>query len=136
MNPYYQYFSGCEFFQTLPPCAASELVHFRKRIGEKGVEKILKHSIDLHGDDAKEKTVSIDTTAQEKNITFPTDAKLYKKIIDKCNKIRKAHGLPCRRSYTKTAKNLVRQQHNGNHPKRRKGAASARKQLQVDWFES
>lgn len=131
MNPYFQYFSGFEFFQTDQPCAASELVHFRKRIGEKGVEKILKHSIDKHGDDAKEKNVSIDTTVQEKNITFPTDAKLQKKIIDRINKIRKIEKLPCRRSYSRTIKSLMRQQHNSNHPGRKKKANAARRQIKT-----
>lgn len=44
-NAYYQYFCGMEAFGTAAPCAASELVHFRHRIGEEGVELILKESI-------------------------------------------------------------------------------------------
>jgi IS5 family transposase len=32
-NAYYQYFSGCEHFTPASPCDASELVHFRHRIG-------------------------------------------------------------------------------------------------------
>ncbi len=71
------------------PCAASDLVHFRQRIREQAVEKIFKHSIDKHDRDGKDPNVSIDTTVQEKNITYPTDAKLHKKIIDKCVKIAK-----------------------------------------------
>ena len=44
-NAYYQYFCGMESFTTAPPCASTELVHFRHRIGEAGVELILKESI-------------------------------------------------------------------------------------------
>ena len=33
-------------------------------------------SVALHGKQALEDTVNIDTTVQEKNITYPTDAKL------------------------------------------------------------
>ena len=44
-NAYYQYFCGLEAFCTAGPCASSELVHFRHRIGEEGVELILKESI-------------------------------------------------------------------------------------------
>ena len=33
---YYQYFCGMESFTTVAPCASSELVHFRHRIGESG----------------------------------------------------------------------------------------------------
>ena len=35
-NIYYQYFCGLEYHKKRKPCASSDLVHFRKRIGEKG----------------------------------------------------------------------------------------------------
>ena len=44
-NIYYQYFSGEHHFQPTVPCVATELVAFRQRIGEAGVELILKESI-------------------------------------------------------------------------------------------
>jgi IS5 family transposase len=44
-NSYYQYFGGASSFVTAAPCEASDLVHFRKRIGEQGIELILKESI-------------------------------------------------------------------------------------------
>ena len=91
-NPYMQYFSGETEFQWELPCEPSDLVHFRNRIGEEGVKKILKLSIDLHGKDAQEAQVVIDTTVQEKNITFPTDVKLHRKIATEC--VRIAKGLP------------------------------------------
>ena len=65
------------------PCNATELVHFRKRIGVKGFNLIFKMSVALHGKQAQEATVLIDTTVQEKNITYPTDAKLAIKINPK-----------------------------------------------------
>ena len=70
-NPYWQYFSGYTMFQWKFPIEPTDLVHFRKRIGKKGIEKIFKISIDLHGKKSKEKEVVIDTTVQEKNITYP-----------------------------------------------------------------
>jgi transposase, IS5 family len=76
-NAYYQYFSGEEVFAAKQPCASTELVEFRKRIGEAGVELILKESIRVNGKDAHENDGTTDTTVQEKNITFPTDSKLY-----------------------------------------------------------
>ena len=72
MNSYFQYFSGFTQQQWGAPCAASDLVFFRYRIGEEGVEKIFQHTINLHGKDGHDPNVSIDTTAQEKNITYPT----------------------------------------------------------------
>ncbi len=40
MNSYFQFFSGRQVQGWGQPCAASELSHFRKRIGKSGVEKI------------------------------------------------------------------------------------------------
>jgi IS5 family transposase len=37
--------------------------------------------------------VLIDTTVQERNITYPTDAKLAIKIINRLNKLAKRHGI-------------------------------------------
>lgn len=39
-NAYYQYFCGMQEFTPNAPCASSKLVHFRNRIGQKGVELI------------------------------------------------------------------------------------------------
>jgi len=127
MNAYFQYFGGISVQQWGQPCAASDLVHFRQRIGEQGVEKIFKHSIEKHGKDGQDPNVSVDTTAQEKNITYPTDAKLHKKIIDKCVKIAKKQGIVLPRSYKRTSKQLVRDTYNGTHPKRRKKAGAAKR---------
>ena len=81
-NSYYQYFCGEKIFSTQQPCDASELVHFRNRIGKEGMELIFQESVRINGKDGKEKEVCVDTTVQEKNITFPTDTRLYKKIIN------------------------------------------------------
>ena len=79
MNVYFQYFSGKEHQHWGQPCAASDIVYFRKRIGESGVEKIFKHSIDLHPKDGQDPNVSIDSTVQEKNITVPNGFKTTEK---------------------------------------------------------
>lgn len=46
-NLYYQYFCGEKIFKPAAPCEASELVHFRKRIGKEGLELILQESIQI-----------------------------------------------------------------------------------------
>ena len=100
-NAYYQYFCGKRMFCTEAPCAASELVHFRHRIGEDGIELILKESIRVNveledrkkakdksdkGQDNRgrkpddEQIAFIDSTVQEKNVTFPTDSKLLNRV--------------------------------------------------------
>ena len=123
-NPYWQYFSGFTTFQWRFPIEPTDLVHFRKRIGNQGLEKILKMSIDLYGKNSLEKEVIIDTTVQEKNITYPTDVKLHKKIIDKCVKIAFSENIPLRQSYKRISKQLVIDQR-GNRSKN--GKAKAKK---------
>lgn len=131
MNPYMQYFCGEAHFQHKFPCDPSDFVHFRKRIGEKGVEKIFSYSVEIHGDKIKSKQVLSDTTVQENNTTYPTDAKLAKKIIDKCAKIAKNERLVQRQSYKFTSKQLLRDTYNGNHPKRKKKARKAQAKLKI-----
>jgi IS5 family transposase len=105
-NLYYQYFGGQQYFMAKEPCSSTELVEFRKRIGAEGVELIFKESIRVNGKDSDEDTLSADTTVQEKNITYPTDTKLHKKIITKCIGIAKNEGIVLRQSYKFTLKNL------------------------------
>jgi transposase, IS5 family len=123
-NVYYQYFSGEQSYACGMPCEASELVHFRNRIGKEGIELIFKESIRVNGDDSQDNHVSVDTTVQEKNITFPTDDKLYKKIIKKCWSIAETQGLCMRQSYSRTLKKLSLDQRFRNHVK---NGAKARK---------
>ena len=92
-NPYYQYFCGYPTYTPAMPCNATELVHFRNRIGVAGFELIFKMSVMLHGKKANENTVLIDITVQEKNITYPTDSKLAIKIINRLHKLAKQHGI-------------------------------------------
>ena len=118
-------------FVPTVPCEASELVHFRKCIGEPGVELILGESIRINGKDAEEEHVSVDTTVQEKNITYPTDAKLHRKIITRCKGISERNGLKQRQSYTFVLKKLGVDQRFRNHPKNKGRARKADKRLRT-----
>lgn len=148
-NAYYQYFCGLDAFSTSAPCASSELVHFRHRIGEEGVELILKESIRVNlviedrkkeendrknGKDGrgrksdKEQTAFIDSTVQEKNVTFPTDSKLLNKIIDYCHKVAKAEVIKVRQSYAREIKELkLTQRFRGKSHSRKKVAKADRR---------
>ena len=134
-NPYYQYFGGFSEFQWKQPCASSELVHFRYRIGREGEELILRESIRIHDDlgrkPGKEKRVFSDTTVQEKDITFPTDTKLYKKIVEHCRTIAKENGLKVRQSYRRTVPKLMQAQRFRNHPKNKSKAIKAERKLKT-----
>jgi IS5 family transposase len=132
---YYQYFSGEVKFVSACPCVPSELVVFRQRIGEAGMELILKESIRINNDetpmDNNHFIISIDTTIQEKNITYPTDDKLYKKIIKRCWKIAVAEGIDLRQSYTRSVKKLSILQRFKNNRNGRKAARKANKRIQT-----
>ena len=130
-NIYYQYFCGEQTIQACAPCTPTELVEFRKRIGEKGVELILKESVRVNDDHDDIDKSFIDSTVQEKNITFPTDAKLTKKIINRCLKINAKLGLPMRQSYKREMKGLARDQRFRNHPRNRKKALKADRRMKT-----
>jgi transposase, IS5 family len=125
-NPYFQYFAGEATFQWGQPCAASDLVHFRHRLGEEGIAKLFALSLALHADKVKKaKEVMVDTTVQEKNITFPTDAKLYKQVIKQCNSLAKRCGIKLRQSYRFVVQRLAyaqRYAHLARHAKKAKRA--------------
>jgi len=128
-DPYMQYFCGEAHFKHRFPCDPSDFVHFRKRIGEGGIEKIFAYSVKLHGGSARDGMALSDTTVQENHTTFPTDAKLAKKIIDKCNAIAEKQGIGQRQTYVRVSKQLLRNTYNGKHPKRRKKAKSSGRKL-------
>jgi IS5 family transposase len=130
---YFQYFCGMTFFEHHFPFDPSDFVHFRHRVGESGIGKIFAYSVKLHGESVVKngKFVLLDTTVQENFTTFPTDAKMCKKVIDKCNKIAKKEGIKQRQKFIKESKQLVRATYNGKHPKRAKMARKAKKRLKT-----
>ena len=86
---------------------------------------------DDKSEDDHHDTAFIDSTVQEKNVTYPTDAKLHKKIIGKVLKIVKELNLPMRQSYTFVLKGIYRDQRFRNHPKNRRKAIKADKRLRT-----
>lgn len=130
-NSYYQYFSGEQYFASAAPCVPTDLVEFRKRIGEEGIELILKESIRINGKDGQEEEGTTDTTVQEKNITFPTDSKLHKKIISQCKDIADKESLELRQRYTRTIKKLSLDQRFRNHPRNAGKARKADKKIKT-----
>lgn len=107
-DPYFQYFTGEEFFQHEFPHERSDLTHWRKRIGEK-LDKLLAESLRVaHSTGALElkrlARVTVDTTVQPKNITFPTDAKLLHAAMKGVVGLAKTHAVPLRQSYVRVAK--------------------------------
>ena len=133
-DPYMQYFCGMRCFEHDFPFDPSDFCHFRKRIGEEGFAKIFAYSVRLHGKDAAGRRGQwhlSDTTVQENDTTFPTDAKMCKKVIDKCNTVANHYGIPLRRRYTRESKQLVRDAYHSKHPKRMKRAKKSIKRLRT-----
>lgn len=130
-NPYWQYFCGMSQFQWQLPCDPSDLVYFRRRIGEAGMQRILKVTAQMHGAKAREKEVVVDTTVQEKNVTYPTDTKLAHKIIRRCWKLADRHDVKLRRRYRKAVRHCVMAQRWRKDPKKRKAAHRALRKMKV-----
>jgi IS5 family transposase len=114
-NPYWQYFCGHEYFQTLPPVDPSSLTRFRKRIGSAGVEHFLQELLRTAKrvgalKESHLNKVNVDTTVQEKAISFPTDARLYFKMRDLLVKAAEARGIELRQNYRRLAKRALSRQ--------------------------
>jgi IS5 family transposase len=107
-DPYFQHFTGEEFFQHAFPHERSDLSHWRKRLGDK-LELLLAESLRVAHEFGAVRTkdlarVTVDTTVQPKNITFPTDAKLLHAAIKGLVRLASKHGVRLRQSYVRIAK--------------------------------
>ena len=79
---------------------------FRRRIGGAGCEKILQATVDaglkskaIKPNDLKR--VTVDTSVQEKAVSFPTDSKLLNRSRSRLVKICHKHEVPLRQSYAR-----------------------------------
>jgi IS5 family transposase len=111
-NPYWQYFCGCTHFHHEFPIDASLMTKWRKKIKAEGMEKLLEVTIKtgLKTGTVKRtelKRLSVDTTVQEKAITFPTDAKLYQRMREKLVSKAKDCGIELRQSYVRKGKQAL-----------------------------
>jgi len=107
-DPYFQHFTGEEFFQHVFPHERSDLSHLRKRLGDR-LELLLAESLRVAHDTGALRTrdlkrVTVDTTVQPKAVTFPTDAKLLHAAIKGLNRLVHKHGVRLRQSYRRIAK--------------------------------
>ena len=92
--PYWQYLSGETHFQWKPLAAFSDLTHFRKRIGKKGAERLLKLSIELFNPKIQKEEVVIDTTVQKKTSPIPPIPNWPKKSLTPAGTLRNRKGFP------------------------------------------
>jgi len=130
-NPYWQQFCGMSDFQWEWPCDPSDLVYFRQRIGEQGVALILAVSAQLHGARVQEREVVVESTVQEKNVTYPVDTKQDRKIIMRCWKLSDKSGIRLRRRYRKEVRACIMAQRLRKDPRRRKAARRGHRRLRT-----
>ena len=133
-NPYYQHFTGEVFFQHRPPIDPSSLTRWRGRIGEEGVEWLLTQTIRAGQksgviDEESVKRVAVDTTVMEKNIAYPTDARLYERARDQLVALAQKARVDLRQSYPRLAPRLALQVGRYAHAKQFKRMRKALKRL-------
>ena len=107
-NPYWQYFCGSLFFEYEFPIHPTSMTKWRNLHGDE-LEVLLKATIDagLATATITPKSldkINIDTTVQEKAITYPTDSKLYHRMREKLVKMAVRHGIKLRQSYRRVSK--------------------------------
>lgn len=133
-NPYWQAFCGYDFLQWQFPSHPTSLTRWRNRIGPKGLEKILKLSIQVA---LKTKTVTekeieqtiCDTTVMPKAIAYPVDAKLIHKCILRIVKAAKTAGIQLKRTFTRVATRALQRFRRLAHAKRFRRAQKPLNQL-------
>ena len=135
-NPYWQYFTGGVYFEHKLPFDSSNMTNWRKRIGEEGLEELLKEilstAVRLGFIKLSEfKKVNVDTTVQEKNIRFPTDARLYDRLREKLVKEANRTGIELRQSYERVAKKALHKQSSHAHANQMTKARKQTKKLKV-----
>ena len=133
-DPYWQYFCGYVCFQKEAPLEDSSLTRFRERLGEEGAKELLKQTVEV----AKRagllkktalKKVIVDTTVQEKNISYPTDAKLINKAREHLVREAKREEISLRQSYKFKGKKEAAKSGRYFHAKQyRRGRASVKRQ--------
>ena len=126
-NPYWQYLSGMKYFEHRLPIHPSSMTRWRKCLGEQGMEELLQETLatGLRVQAVKKsqlQRVNIDTTVQEKDVRFPTDARLYDRARQLLVVEAKNRGIVLRQNYTRTARKLVCQQSRYAHDSQMKRA--------------
>lgn len=135
-NPYWQYFCGEAFFRHELPCHPTSLTKWRQRIGEAGCEWLL--SVTIQAGVASKtvkpshfKSVTVDSTVQEKAVTYPTDGKLYERCRRHLVRLAHRHGLSLRQNYNRKAPFLLLLANRYQHARQMQRKRKALKQLKT-----
>src|SRR5215216_4069650 len=135
-TPNWQLFCGEEFFKHTPPFDRSSLTRWRQRMGEERLIALIQESLAVAtrleaAKPADFTAVIVDTTVQEKAITFPTDAKLMHRARERLVKLAERHGIALRQSYARVGKIALIKHQRYAHAKQFKRANRQLKRLRT-----
>jgi IS5 family transposase len=133
-NPYWQYFCGYQYMQYKCPIHPTSMVKWRQRVGTEKLEALLAETIRLALEykqvtSQQLRKVTVDTTVQEKAIAFPTDARLYTKMLLRLINLSKKRGIQLRQTYIRKAPQILRQQGRYAHARQYKRSKRCTKTL-------
>jgi IS5 family transposase len=135
-NPYFQFFCGEEFFRHALPFDRSSITRWRNRMGEERLNALVQESLSVA---VKTKAlrvadlahVIVDTTVQEKNAMFPTDARLLDRARVRLVKLAKKHRVTLRQSYVRVGKLALMKHQRYAHAKHFKRAKAKLRTLRT-----
>jgi IS5 family transposase len=135
-NPYYQLFCGEEFFQHRLVFDRSSLTRWRQRMGEGKLAALVQESLaSAVRMGAARPTdfaqIIVDTTVQEKAITFPTDARLMHRARERLVRLAQAKGVQLRQSYARVGKFALIKHQRYAHAKQFRRANKALRRLRT-----
>ena len=135
-NPYWQYLSGRKWFEHTSPIDPSSMTRWRKRIGEAGAEELLKETIaaglKLRAVKPSQiKRINVDTTVQEKDVRFPTDARLYDRARERLVNAAKERSILLRQKYNRVGKKMLLKQSRYAHARQMKRARRCTRKLRT-----
>lgn len=112
-NVLWQFFSGMDYYAHRLPCDATQIGRFRRDLGEDGMERLLKATIDtavaIKAVKPKDpERVIVDTTVQEKAIAHPVDSRLLEIARHKVVSAAKRAGIHLKQTFAKEGKELRR----------------------------
>jgi len=135
-NPYWQYLSGMKYFEHEVPIDPSSMTRWRNRLGEAGAEQMLRETIEagLRLKAVKKsqlRRVNVDTTVQEKDVRFPTDARLYDRSRERLVAAAGERGIVLRQTYSRLGKQALLQSSRYAHARQMKRSRRCTKKLRT-----
>jgi len=135
-NPYWQYFCGFLYMQHDCPIHPTTMVKWRQRVGAERMEVLVCETLatalrEKYLTVSQAEKITADTTVQEKAIAYPTDARLYFKMLRRLVKLAKVRNLVLRQSYVRVSKRALTRQGRYAHARQFKRAQRQTRKLKV-----